>query len=325
MVLTVGVRVPCYRRWCGPIEARAIAQAAEELGFGSLWVQDHLVAPAGDAATTVVRGLDPWLAPEVEPTPPKTAAEYYASDDWWLDPFAMWGFLAAATTTVKLASDIVVTPYRHPIVQAKLLGTLDVLSQGRMILGSGSGHVPGESRALGLDFDARGRLHDEQLRAVVALLTHDEVTFEGEFFRFGPVRTLVRPVQQPHPPIWVGGHGRRALRRAAELGDGWLPSMLEPDAMARGIDALRAACDGAGRADLPTLALSLPSRVRLPTAGRPEGANPPTPIDEVVTLLRRYESLGVEHVALGLPMPSVDVYLAQIETFAREVLPALRP
>jgi alkanesulfonate monooxygenase SsuD/methylene tetrahydromethanopterin reductase-like flavin-dependent oxidoreductase (luciferase family) len=188
-----------------------------------------------------------------------------------------------------------------------------------MILGTGSGHVRAESDVLGLDFDARARHHDEYLRVVRTLLSSDEASFDGEFFRFGPVRTLVRPVQQPCPPIWIGGHGRRAVRRAAELGDGWLPSMLEPDALARGADDLRAACDAVGRADVPTIALSLPSRLRF---GPSRSGSSSTP-DEAIALLRRYASVGVEHVALGFAMPNASVYLDQIELFAREVLPAL--
>ena len=324
-MISVGVRVPCYRRWCRAVEVRAIAQQAEELGFASLWVQDHLVAPVGPATETQVRGVDDWMADAGAATPPtpRTVAEYYAGDDWWLDPYVTWGFLAAATTRVKLASDIVVVPYRNPVVQAKMLGTLDVLSNGRMVLGTGSGHVPSESKALGIDFAARGRMHDEYLRVMRTLLSSAEASFDGEFFSFGPVRTLVRPVQQPHPPFWVGGNGKRAIRRAVELGDGWLPSMVSPDELARGVEALHAACAEAGRVVPPTIALSLPSGPRMATPGAPEGRRPATTPDDAIALFRRYADLGVEHVALGFPMPSLAVYLDQIATFAREVLPAL--
>jgi alkanesulfonate monooxygenase SsuD/methylene tetrahydromethanopterin reductase-like flavin-dependent oxidoreductase (luciferase family) len=214
-----------------------------------------------------------------------------------------------------------VVPYRNPVVQAKMLGSLDVLSNGRMILGTGTGHVRGESDALGLDFDVRARAHDEYLRIMKAVLSSEEVSFEGEFFRFGPIRTLIRSVQQPHPPIWIGGHGRRALRRAAELGDGWLPSSLDPDALARGIDELREACAAIGREDLPTIAMSAPNRFRF--AGRSGAGRNPTSPDDAIGLLTRYRALGVEHVSLGFAMPSLDVYLEQIAFFAREVMPAL--
>ena len=322
--MKVGVRVPCYRAWCGRDEVLAIASLAEAAGFDSLWVQDHLVAPVGSGDDVVVRGLDDWMTPASTPGR-KTLQEYYAGDDWWLEPFVTWGFLAAATTRVMLASDIVVVPYRNPLVQAKMIGTLDVLSGGRMIIGTGSGHVAAESSALGVDFDVRGRMHDEYLRVITLMLSAEEVAFDGEFIRFGPLRTMIRPVQQPHPPIYVGGHGKRAIRRAAELGDGWLPSVTDPDALARGIEELRLACARIGRDRLPTIALSLPSLFRFDTgAGRGSGSRPVTTTEAAIALLRRFEEIGVEHVSLGFPMPNVSVYLAQITHFADEVLPAVR-
>jgi probable F420-dependent oxidoreductase len=220
-----------------------------------------------------------------------------------------------------LASDIVVIPYRNPVVQAKLLGTIDVLSGGRLMLGTGTGHVRAESEALGVDFDVRGRMHDEYLRVIKAVLSSEEASFEGEFVRFGPLRTLIRPVQQPHPPIYVGGNAPRSIRRAAELGDGWLPSDAPPDGLARGIDALRAACERIGRTELPAIAVSLPSTLRFAVPGVSTKSASSTP-DEAIALLQAYERLGVDHVSLGFRMPTADVYLGQIETFAAEVLPA---
>ena len=257
MVMEIGVRVPCYRQWCRRAEVEAIATQAEETGFASLWVQDHLVAPTGSREATAVRGpqrLDVRRRGRAGGGGAKTIAEYYAGDDWWIDPYAMWGFLAGVTKRVQLGSDILVIPYRHPVVQAKLIGSLDVLSDGRMIVGTGSGHVPAEAAVLGVDFDARARLHDEYLRIIVAMLSAEEVSFEGEFHRFGPLRTMIRPVQQPHPPIWVGGNGRRAIRRAVELGQAWLPSVVEPEALARGIDELHRVAAERDRIDVPAVA-----------------------------------------------------------------------
>jgi probable F420-dependent oxidoreductase len=323
MAMEIGVRVPCYRRWCARAEAAAIATQAEETGFASLWVQDHLVAPVGPPEITAVQGLSGWMSGSAAPAGgAKTVAEYYAGDDWWIDPYAMWGFLAGVTERVKLASDILVVPYRHPVVQAKLIGSLDVLSDGRMIVGTGSGHVPGEAAALDVDFAARARLHDEYLRIIVALLSADEVSFEGEFHRFGPVRTMIRPVQQPHPPIWVGGNGRRAIRRAVELGQAWLPSVVEPEALARGIDELRRVAAEHERPDEPTVALSMPSLIRLADPSAPPTRRPPLGADDAIALLQRYADLGVSHVSLAFPTPSATVYLRQMELFAEQVLPA---
>lgn len=324
--MDIGVRVPCYKRWCRRSEAEAIATQAEATGFASLWVQDHLVAPTGPPEQTTVAGLSEWMtsgSDRPEPAKPKkTITEYYAGDDWWIDLYAMWGFLAGVTRRVRLGSDILVIPYRHPIVQAKLLGSIDVLSEGRLIIGTGSGHVPAEAAALDVDFDARARLHDEYLRIIAAILTSEEVEFEGEFHRFGPLRTMIRPVQRPHPPIWVGGNGRRAIRRAVELGQGWLPSVVEPDALARGIEELHRVAAEHGREEDITVAVSMPGLIRLADPDAPPSRRPPMTADKAMALLQRYAALGVSHVSLAFSTPSAAVYLRQMELFAEQVLPA---
>jgi probable F420-dependent oxidoreductase len=319
----IGVRVPCYRRWSDRAAVRDIAETAEGLGFDSLWVQDHLVAPVGTAEETVALGLDDWMAPRRDPTP-TTVTQYYAGDDWWLDPFATWGFLAGVTDRVSLGSDIVVLPYRNPVVQAKLIGTLDVLSGGRMLVGTGSGHVRAESEALGIDFDARGRMHDEYIRAIKTILSADEASFDGEFCRFGRLRTLIRPCQLPHPPFYIGGNGRRSIRRAAELGEGWLPSVSDAEGLRRGIDLLHHECERIGRATPPLVALSLPSAVRFSIAGSRSGKRPTMTPVQAIGLLRRFADIGVDHVSLAFPMPTADIYLEQVTTCGRHVLPAFR-
>jgi probable F420-dependent oxidoreductase len=321
--MKIGVRVPCYRRWCRGPEVRSIATTAEGAGFDSLWVQDHLVAPTGRRDDVLVEGISGWMSDAPAPLP-TTAQEYYAGDDWWLEPYVTWGYLAAVTTRVQLASDVIVMPYRNPIVQAKMLGTLDVLSGGRMVLGTGSGHVAAESAALGLDFAARGRQHDEYLRVIRLLLGPDEVvSFDGEFYSFGPLRSLIDSVQQP-PPIYVGGNGRRSIRRAVDVGDGWLPSVSSPDELRRGLDALDAACLAAGRSERPIVALSLPSAFRPASPRARAGRRPLQSPAEIVDALGAFEALGVDHVALGLLMPDAGVYLDQIEHVGAEVLPAFR-
>lgn len=325
--MDIGVRIPCYRRWCRAAEVKEIAVQAEAQGFASLWVQDHLVAPVGPAEDIAVEEMSSWMTDAPASGQSQSVArrrstvEYYAGDDWWLEPFVTWGFIAAVTSRVRLASDIIVVPYRNAVVQAKMLGTLDVLSDGRMMLGTGTGHVESESRALGVDYEARARMHDEYLRVIKAVLSNDEVEFHGEFHDFGPTRTLIRSVQRPHPPIYVGGNSKRAIRRAAELGDGWLPSSSARDGLRRGIEALHEQCELIGRADIPKLALSALS-VRMVDPDAPLGHRPAQHPDELVTLLAGYEALGVDHLSLAFPMPSAAVYLRQMDLFAKHVLPA---
>ncbi len=326
--MKIGLRIPCYRRWCRAAEVRRIAETAEALGYDSLWVQDHLVAPIGTAEETAVGGTSDFLKAEGgiarPPAPPTSLFDYYAGDDWWLDPYPLWAFLAGITSRVTLASDILVLPYRNPIVQAKMIGTIDQLSNGRLLIGTGTGHVAAESKALGLDYAQRGRMHDEYLRAIRAILGSAEASFAGEFVSFGPLRTLIRPVQSPAPPFYTGGNGPRAIRRAIELGDGWLPNAADAEGLAKGIALLEKTAAEMGRTELPPVAVSLPNRIRLATPGARAGSRPLMRADEAIAALKAYEALGVEHVSLGLLMPNADLYIEQIEHFARDVLPAFR-
>ncbi|SCW40959.1 probable F420-dependent oxidoreductase, Rv2161c family [Sphingobium faniae] len=326
--MKIGIRIPCYRRWCRAAEVRRIAEAADGLGFDSVWVQDHLVAPMGTADETAVGGTSHFLKAGAQaaqaPARPTSLFDYYAGDDWWLDPYPVWAFLAGITKRVTLASDILVLPYRNPIVQAKMIGTIDQLSNGRLMIGTGTGHVPAESKALGLDYAQRGRMHDEYLRAIRAILASEEATFDGEFVSFGPLRTLIRPVQSPAPPFYTGGNGPRAIRRAIELGDGWLPNAADAEGLAKGMALLEKTAVEMGRTDLPPVAVSLPNHIRMATPGARPGSKPLMSPDEAIAALKAYEALGVEHVSLGLLMPNADIYVEQIEYFARDVLPAFR-
>lgn len=320
--MKIGVRIPCYRSWCRAEQIRRIAKTVEVAGFNSLWVQDHLVAPLGPTEDIMVEGVSTWLSEASETKRPTTLFEYYAGDDWWLDPYSVWGFLAALTERTKLASDIVVVPYRNPIVQAKMLGTLDVLSGGRMILGTGSGHVEAESRALGTEFGARGKVHDEYIKVIRCILSDEEASFDGEYYKFGPLRTLIRSVQQPCPPIFIGGNGPRAIRRAAELGDGWLPSAPDVGALSKGMAELERACMAAGRADRLPVAASLPNLLRMGTPNTPTGKRALHSPAQAIDVLCEFQAAGVSEVALGFPMPSESAYLDQIEFFAEHVLPS---
>ena len=319
--MEIGVRIPCYRAWVRGAEVGRLAARAEALGFDSLWVHDHLVAPAAPVADVVPMG--DWMGAEQHPRENLTAEQYYAADNWWLDPFAVWGFLCSATTRVRLASDIIVVPYRNPVVQAKLLGTLDVLSNGRMIFGVGTGHVESESRALGIDaraYAARGDVATEYIKVIIALLSNEIAGFEGEHYRLDPVKPMIRPVQQPHPPIYVGGHGKPALRRAAALGQAWLPSNLSPDEIRDGAAYLTGQCAAIGRAEPPTLALSLLLKLR---EGPPKGPRPGHTPEEAATLLNAYADVGVTHVSLDFPNRSEEQLLHQFELFATLVRPGL--
>jgi probable F420-dependent oxidoreductase len=314
--MKVGVWIPAYRQWVKRDAVLTLANDAEALGYGSLWVQDHLVAPTGDARQARVEPIGGWLKTEEYSSEVHSAVDYFGQENWWLDPYMTWGFLAGCTHSLELASCIIVLPYRDPIVQAKMLGTLDVLSGGRTLFGIGSGHVEAEFDALGVPFSERGPRTDEYLRIIRALLAGEEVAYEGEFISFPTVRPLIRSEQRPAPPIYVGGNSKRSIRRAVEEGDGWLPVHLEPDELRLGMRRLAEQAETTGVAT-PATALALNWAVRDPVAeftGRSRRKH--HTIDEAAALIEEYAEQGVEHLTVDLPNPSLDVLRRQYELLA---------
>ena len=172
------------------------ARAAEDAGFDACFVTDH---PAPDIK---------WLA----------GGGHHA-----LDPFVALSFAAAATTRLRVQTHILVLPYRNPLLTAKSVLSLDVLSGGRVILGVAPGYLKPEFAALGADFDERNELTDEAIDVMKRIWTEGEIEFEGRTFRTRGTTMAPPPVQRPHPPIWVGGNSTAAIRRAAERGQGWVP------------------------------------------------------------------------------------------------------
>ena len=172
-----------------------IARTADELGFDHLTCAEHTVVPLGQSEG---RGLTYW------------------------DPLSTLGFLAALTTRVRLTTSVIVLGYHHPLEIAKRYGTLDRLSGGRLVLGVGVGSLAEEFEILGAVFDRRGERADEAIAAIRASISTTRPAHHGSFYQFDDV-ALEPCAIQPRVPIWVGGHTMRSLRRAVELGDGWMP------------------------------------------------------------------------------------------------------
>jgi probable F420-dependent oxidoreductase len=181
------------------VSADAIAQmsgAAESAGFDAVFVTEH---PFPEKA---------WM----------DTGGHHA-----LDPFVALSFAAAATTSIRLQTHLCVLPYRNPFLTAKAVASLDLLSGGRVILGAGTGYLEAEFAALGVDFAERNDLTDEAIVAMKAAWSGEPLTLTGRHFEAHDNFALPRPVQDPHPPIWIGGNSKRAIRRAVELADGWAP------------------------------------------------------------------------------------------------------
>ena len=210
-----------------PDVQRRVALGAEEAGFESVWTGEHVALP--------IQG-------NPVPTPAETP---------FLDSIGALTRVAALTTRLRLGTGILVLPHHNPVLLAKALATLDVLSGGRLIAGFGGGYAEAEFRAIGVDFHRRGAITDDSLRAIRALWTQEEPAHEGRFARFAGIRFEPKPIQRPHPPIVVGGQAPAALARAAREGDGWYGFALTVAQTAPIVTELARLRGELGRGDAP--------------------------------------------------------------------------
>ena len=219
-----------------PERMALVAQRAEQLGFESVWVAEHLVFP------TEIRSRYPYSAEGVPPINPATPL---------LDPLLVLMQVAARTERIRLGTNVYILPLRHPLAVARMAMTLDVLSNGRLTFGVGLGWLAEEFDAVGIDFASRAARTREYVRALRVLWSEDEPRFSGRFASFGPLKFEPKPVQKPHPPIVFGGESAAALKRAAALGDGWYGVGHTPGSAAAQVERLRVLRGEAGRATAP--------------------------------------------------------------------------
>jgi probable F420-dependent oxidoreductase len=212
---------------------RLYATLAEELGLHGVWLGDHIVIPF-DYTSQYPYG-------DLHPVPP---------DRPFLEAYTTLAFVAGLTHRVRLAVTVAIAPYRHPLLHAKVVATLDVLSGGRLEVAVGSGWLREEFDALGADFPRRQRVTDEYLEAMGTLWEGEPCAFERETISFAKVQCLPRPVQRPHPPLWIGGSGNRAFARMERFNAGWLGPDLAVTEFLQKLGAFRQRCAGLGR-ELP--------------------------------------------------------------------------
>lgn len=295
------VYVDEWEKTAGAPELAAIARAADAAGFFYVAVCDHVAIPRDKAE---------------------------AMSTTWYDTFTTLGFLAGVTERVRLLSHVYVPAYRHPLVSAKALLTLDEVSGGRAILGVGAGHVEAEFDVLDADFERRGRILDESVDVIREALLDEWPEFHGEYFDVQDVGLRPRPRQQPRPPIWVGGSSPAAMRRAGERGDGWLPQGNPPKkypAMVEKVHGHRAHAAASGPpVEIGALCEyvhvgALPDGLDLgpwSLVGSPES---------IAEGLARWVAMGASHLQVRFPCRSLPELLDQIAAFGAEVLPRLQP
>ncbi|MEZ4282175.1 MAG: TIGR03619 family F420-dependent LLM class oxidoreductase [Myxococcota bacterium] len=242
-----------------PDAIERLVVTAEQLAFESIWTGEHVVL------------VDPHQPPS--PVPPLSP---------FVDTIASLAFAAAKTKTIKIGSGIILIAQREPIVLAKELAGIDVLSKGRLLVGVGVGYVKGEFDALGIPFEERGPRASEHIEVLRTLWTSEQPVFDGRFTKFSGIQSRPLPVQKPHPPIHVGGMSPPALRRAVAQGNGWYGFFQDVAGTAKMIEGLR---ETAKRVERPA------------SLGKLEiSVTPPGPVD--ADTAKRFEDLGVDRLVL---------------------------
>jgi probable F420-dependent oxidoreductase len=277
MPVTIGLFGANLHAASEPRGAEAVARRAEELGYDSLWVAEHAVLPS----------------PRVPPSPMEPTERI-------LDPVVALAHLAAVTERVRLGTGVLVLPQRNPVLLAKELASVDVLSGGRLIAGVGAGYLEPELRALGVSLERRGARTDDYLRALLTLWYDEKPAWDGEFVRVDGVDAHPRPVQRP-VPLLIGGHSPPALRRALRFGDEWYGFRLDVRRAAEQLASLPELADGADRDG------RAPLRINITPRGQTLDSD----------TVRAYADLGVHRIIVRPPVnATLDELLAFVEAHA---------
>ncbi|MGH7988252.1 MAG: LLM class F420-dependent oxidoreductase [Candidatus Binataceae bacterium] len=265
-----------------------LAQHAEACGVESIWTVEHVVIPQNYQS----------------PYPYSKSGKIPGGEDVAIpDPLLPLAFAAALTSKIRLATGVVILPQRNPLYLAKEIATLDVLSNGRTILGIGSGWLREEFDALGLDFHTRGARTDEAMVAMRAVWRDNPSSFHGKHFNFGPLMSFPKPVQKNGVPILVGGHSPAASRRAGRLGDGFFPALGEADKLKELFSLMREEAAKAGR-DANAIELSCMGRARL-------------------DFINQMRELGVARVVVAPPAFDLDGLKRGLDQLGNDVIARL--
>jgi probable F420-dependent oxidoreductase len=317
--MQIGFNLPNTGPLSAPEVMTEIAQTGEALGFDYLTITDHVVLPNLDAP-----GYPYSESGEFSSASPMQRHEQ----------LTMTAYVAAKTSRIRLVLAVIVVPHRQPVLAAKMLSTIDVLSGGRLVVGIGAGWLKAEFDAVvTTPFAERGKVTDEYLTAFRELWTQPEPKFEGNYISFQNIVLEPKPVQKPYPPIWVGGESAPSLRRAAKFGDAWYPIGTNKDHMydtlplyTAGLARLRKLTVDAGRAEN---AVAPTYRVKRYGAGvKPVGSDGNRRLfsgtdADVLGDLRALRDLGVQAVDIDFERPTAAEFLAEMHRFKQEILSRL--
>ena len=301
-----GVHLPQLGRGVDGSTLMDFARELDRLGVHSGWVSDHVCWPARFDSKY------PYSADGSFPAP---------NDMAWLDPISTLVFVAACTENLRLGTTVLILPYRMPVVTAKQLATLDVVSNGRLILGAGIGWMAEEAAVLGMPWDRRGKRSDEQLEVFQTLFEDDAPEFHGTFYQFEQVKFEPKPVQRP-VPIWIGGATPAAFERVARFGQAFHAAFQPVPTVAEEWQAVQTACEQRGR-DPGEVTLSLRAYID-PSAAMDPAVSVGGSASAMVDMLGTMASAGISHVSLDpVARGGVAGRLDAVRQFMEDVAPQL--
>ena len=281
-----------------------IAKSAEILGFDSIWASDHVVMPEKHLGSF---------------------------SEVFYDPFMLLSYIAAETSTIKLGTSVIILPYRNPVVVAKMIATLDQLSEGRVMFGVGPGWMREEYSALSVPFEKRGARTNEYIEAIKELWVKDSPVYEGEFCGFSNIKFYPKPQQEPHPPIFIAGASASAIKRAVQYGDGWQPTWVSPEDVREGKSMLEKIAEESGR-DLSNFTYSVRNRLHIVDSNydvtqedNSGSGDPPYllrgTVTQITETVKQYKELGVSHIIFDPVADDLDGIFNTLEEVSKKIIP----
>lgn len=307
--LKFGLDVGIYGRTATRDIILELTELAETSGFESVWLADHVMFPA------VFKSKYPYSATGAFPMD--------MTQEPLLEPIATMGVLIGATKRVKIGTAVLVMPYRNPVLLARMLVTLDVLSAGRTLLGAGVGWLAEEFAALDArPFAARGQVTDECIEIVKRICQGGDVAFAGEHYQLDTLVSSPGSVQRPHPPILIGGTSNAALRRVARLGNGWLSTSVGPDRVGERLQVLRGLCEAQERRfeDLSLchkFFINIGAAERRGDGSRVPGTGTPAEIRDDI---RRFADVGYDRFIVRYRGGDAETQRVQLAQFLSEIM-----
>lgn len=315
-----GFRVPT--QLTNPESISTLVQQAERLGFHFAGVSDHLVVPRNiESRYPYSDSGDFWPGSLARVSLDRPAS--------YLDPLTVLSYLAASTSKIRLLTSVLVVPYRSPVLTAKILASIDVLSHGRLIVGCGLGWMREEFEVLGTPpFAERGKVTDEYIRVFKELWASPDPQFEGQYCQFSNVTFEPKPVQKPHPPIWTGGEGKAALRRVARLSDGWHPISSNPKYPLKTFKDLSAKIDEMGKyieeegRDPSSIEIALSASWNEGMSSEPAQHILVGSSKKIADDIGLLNELGVKYLMVGFGADTLEATLELMDEFISKVAPS---